>query len=409
MNCPDNQQPFEIIGFPIMPREEYFHVLSKPAGPLCNLDCRYCFYLDKKSLFPGSTMRMDEATLEAHIRQVFEGQPDDLPEVTFAWQGGEPTLLGVDFFGKAVEYIKKHHPPHKDLNLSIQTNGVLLDDEWGKFLAENKFLVGLSIDGPEQLHDRFRVDRQGKPTFDKVMQGLEILKKHQVEFNTLTCVHRYNSYQARKVYDFLVSIGSRFHQYIPILEQDAEGKIEPCSVEPEQYGRFLNKIFDRWLEREDVGRVFIRDFDNTLAQVMGYPATVCVTAETCGRAVALEHNGMLYSCDHFVRPEFELGNIHETPIRELVDSDKQKKFGQDKKDKLTAFCCRCEFLFVCGGGCPKDRVIDSPDSEPGHNYFCEGYLRFYAHTLPVFRAMAECLKRRRPASEYQEFLVRKNK
>ena len=380
-----------------------FHILGKPIGPICNLDCQYCFYLKKEALFPETqSYRMKKETQERFIQQYIEAQPEGTKQINISWQGGEPTLLGVDFFKQAIEFQEKYKRPGMEIHNSIQTNGILLNDQWGEFLAKHRFLVGISIDGPAHLHDRYRIDKKGQPTHQKVLKGLEALKNHRVEFNTLSCVQKYNSYHGKEVYDYLKSIGSKFFQFIPIVEKTPEGAIADYSVESKQYGRFLNKLFDRWLKSKDVGEIFIRDFDNLLAQVMGYPATVCVTAETCGRAMAIEHNGNLYSCDHFVNPENYLGNIIENPLAEMVDGPLQTQFGQDKKDKLPRYCRECKFLSVCHGGCPKDRLIQTPDGEPGLNYLCEGYKLFFAHTIPVFEKMAECLRQRRPASDYNK-------
>jgi len=377
--------------------------LAKPIGPICNLNCRYCFYLKKEALFARPrSFRMSEEVLERFLGQYIEGQPAGTLAIDIAWQGGEPTLLGVDFFRKAVALQEKYRRAGLPIQNSIQTNGVLLNDEWGEFLADHDYLVGLSIDGPQPLHDRYRVDQQGRGTFRDVMRGLEVLKKHRVKFNTLTCVHRYNSYRAKEVYDFLEGIGSRFFQFIPIVETEPDGSISPWSVEGKQYGRFLSKIFDRWLRKKAIGEIFVRDFDNLLGQVTGYPAALCTAAETCGRAVAIEHNGDLFSCDHFVHPENRLGNVLEDSLVEMVDGEKQTQFGNDKRDRLPRYCRECEFLNFCHGGCPKDRLIAAPDGEPGLNYLCEGYRIFYSHTLPVFRKMAQCLHNRRPASDYEQ-------
>ena len=378
-----------------------FHVLGKPAGAICNLQCKYCFYLDKEKLYPHTPApRMTEEILEIFLKDYISTQPPQTPEINIAWQGGEPTILGVDFFRKAAELVSKYKRPGLKITHSIQTNGILLDDEWGEFLSENHFLVGISIDGPGNLHDGYRVDKGGKPSLEKVLKGLEFLKKHKVDFNTLTCVQRKNSYHPKQVYDFLKSIGSNFFQFIPIVER-VKGKVTQESVEPKQYGKFLNGIFDRWLEKEDVGKVFIRDFENLLAQVMGLPASICVTAPVCGKSTAIEHNGDLYSCDHFVYPENLLGNIMETPLVDLVDGEKQTQFGLDKRKKLPKYCRECQFQRVCNGGCPKERFTKTPDGEEGLNYLCEGYKVFFKHAIPTLQEMGDCLRQGRPAWEYQ--------
>ncbi len=384
------------------PATRPFHVLAKPIGPICNLACEHCFYLEKEQLYPDTrSFRMSEATLEQFTRQYIEGQPEHAPEVNFAWQGGEPTLLGVKFFQRAMELQEQYRRPDLRISNSLQTNGVLLDDQWGAFLHEHNFLVGISIDGPEKLHDRYRRDRKGRGSFKSVMAGLEVLKKHEVEYNTLTVVQNDNGDHPEAVYDFLKEIGSRFFQLIPIVEPEGDGKVSCRSVGPEQYGGFLNRMFDHWLEQEDVGTVFVRDFDMLLGLVMGQPSSVCVNAETCGLAVAIEHNGDLYSCDHFVNPQDLLGNVARQTLSEMIDGPKQTKFGRDKRDSLPRCCRECQFLTYCNGGCPKDRLVPAPDGEPGLNYLCAGYKLFYSHTLPLFEKMAKCLRVQRPASDYK--------
>lgn len=343
---------------------------------------------------------MQPDVLEEMIRQYIAAQPATLPEINFAWQGGEPTLIGIDFFRHAVTLQNQVRPQGQRITNSIQTNGVLLDDKWGKFLHEHNFLVGLSLDGPRELHDAYRVDRKGAGTFDRVIRGLEILKRHQVEFNILTTVHRANGDHPVEVYDFLKENGAAFLQFIPIVEENGPGDLYSRSVQPEQYGRFLVGILVHWLDESDVGRVFVQDFDMLLSQVAGQESPICVHAETCGRAVAIEHNGDLYSCDHYVRTDHRLGNIMESALPALLDNPAQLKFGNDKRDTLPRVCLECEFLACCRGGCPKDRLARTPDGEPGLNYLCPGYKRFYARALPVMEQMAKCLRWQRPASDY---------
>jgi uncharacterized protein len=372
-----------------------FHILAKPRGALCNLACHYCFYLEKENLYPASaSFRMDDVVLEEYTRQYIAGQPEGVPEVNFAWQGGEPTLMGVHFFRRAVECQAKHARPGMQVLNSIQTNGTLLDDEWGEFLSENRFLVGLSIDGPEELHDPFRKDRGGKGSFARVMRGLEVLKKHDVSFNVLTCVQSKNADYPRAVYSFLVDIGARFLQFIPIVEPEASGGVSDRMVRPAQYGGFLCTVFDEWMGRSHAGRVFVRDFDVALSLTMGLPSPICVHAERCGRFVAMEHNGDLYSCDHYVDAEYRLGNITERSLVGMVDGPRQDRFGRDKRDRLPRYCMECEFLPLCNGGCPKDRIIAAPDGEAGLNYLCEGYRRFFRHTRPAFVEMATAIRSR---------------
>lgn len=390
-----------------------FHIMAKPVGPICNLDCKYCFYLEKENLYPEtSDWRMSDDILESYIRQYIEAQ--NIPVVSFAWQGGEPTLLGVNYFRRIVE-LEKKYAKGKRIENAFQTNGILLDDEWGEFLAQNDFLVGLSIDGPRALHDKYRVDKGGKPTFDRVMRGLGYLKKHNVEFNTLTVVQRHNSYHPLEVYRFLKEIGSGFMQFIPIVERIAgasapdglvlispnsnvSARVSPWSVEPIRFGKFLNAIFDEWV-RNDVGTYFVQIFDVALESWLGMEPSLCVFRETCGLALAIEHNGDVYSCDHYVYPEYKLGNIIENPLGALVNSRQQRHFGQDKHDTLPRYCRECEVRFACNGECPKHRFLRTPDGEEGLNYLCQGYKLFFNHIDPYMRFMAEELRqRRRPAN-----------
>lgn len=391
--------------------------MTKPIGPICNLDCKYCFYLEKENLYPKkSGWAMPEEVLETYIRQYIAAQ--NVPTVSFAWQGGEPTLLGVDYFRRVVE-LQKRYADGKRVENAFQTNGVLLDDEWGEFLAENRFLVGLSIDGPRELHDCYRVDKGGQPTFDRVVRGLGYLKKHGVEFNTLTVVHRRNSRRPLEVYRFLKEIGSGFMQFIPIVERIAEkpdssglvliapdanqrAAVSPWSVEPVQYGKFLCAIFYEWV-RNDVGRYFVQMFDVALESWVGMDQSLCVFRETCGAALAIEHNGDLYSCDHYVYPENKLGNIMQEPLESLVGSPQQRRFGFDKRDTLPRYCQECEVRFACNGECPKHRFTRTPDGEDGLNYLCAGYKAFFQHIDPYMEFMADELRHERPPANVMEW------
>jgi uncharacterized protein len=401
-----------------------FHIMTKPIGPICNLDCTYCFYLEKEKLYPGTkpgtkSWVMSGEVLERYVREYVAAQPQD--EVHFAWQGGEPTLLGVDFFRTVVE-LQQRYANGKTIHNALQTNGVLLDDEWGEFLAEHEFLVGVSIDGPRELHDCYRVDKGQAPTFDRVMRGIAMLKEHKVEFNTLTVVHRRNSEHPLEVYRFLKEIGTGFIQFIPIVERkaaDADGNglvlIKPSfesaaevtewSVEPEAYGRFLSRIFDEWVKK-DVGRTFVQLFDVALESWMGMEASLCVFRKTCGSALAMEHTGDLYSCDHFVYPENKLGNIMETALEKLVDSPEQHAFGEAKLNSLPKMCRTCEVRFACNGECPKHRFLTTPDGEPGLNYLCAGYKHFFKHVNPYMQFMAGELRAGRPPANIMRFLGR---
>ena len=324
-----------------------FHILSKPIGPKCNLNCDYCFYLKKVDLFPGNTslreFRMSDKILENFVKQYIETSHPASPEVNFSWQGGEPTLLGVDFYKKAIEFQEKYKRPKQPIFNSFQTNGILLNDDWGKFLHKNTFLVGISIDGPKKIHNKYRKNMAGYGSYDQVLKGLEALKRNSVEFNTLTVVQSDNGNFPNEVYHFLKKIGSTYMQFIPIVEQLPEGGVTNRTVKPLQWGTFLCGILDEWL-KEDIGKVFVQLFDMMLGLVVGYPSSLCVHGKTCGRNVAIEHNGNLYACDHFVNLTNYLGNITETPLDKLIDGEQQSRFGQDKYDKLPQYCLRCRFL-----------------------------------------------------------------
>jgi uncharacterized protein len=400
-----------------------FHVLTKPIGPICNLDCKYCFYLEKEKLYQGEgSWRMSDPVLEQYIRQYIEGQPGE--EVHFAWQGGEPTLLGVGFFRKVIE-LQKKFAGGKKISNALQTNGTLLDDEWCEFLAGNGFLIGLSIDGPRELHDKYRVDKKQKSTFDAVMGGLAFLKKHKVDFNTLTVVNRANSQKPLEVYEFLRSIGSDFLQFIPLVERQApeamkaagydfaeppdaggggaRSSVTEWSVGPNQYGEFLCAIFDRWVRR-DVGTTFVQLFDVALGNWMGLGSGLCVFAEKCGAAMAIEHNGDLYSCDHYVYPKYRLGNIMNKTLGEMLASAEQTKFGNDKLGTLPQYCRKCEVRFACNGECPKHRFTRTPDGEEGLNYLCPAYKRFFNHINPYMQMMAKLLHAQQPAAAIMEMI-----
>ena len=387
--------------------------MVKPRGSICNLACAYCYFLSKKQLYPGSRFHMDEVLLEDFTRQYIEAQP--IPEVTFGWQGGEPTLLGVEYYKRAIEFQHKHAPAGMRVINTLQTNGTLLDDEWCEFFRANDFLVGISIDGPQGLHDRYRVDRGGKPTFDRVMAGLALLKKHRVEFNVLTTVHAGNQSHPLDVYRFLRDeVPTRFMQFIPIVQREGGSGLQPGdavsdragsdrSVTADGYGRFMIGVFDEWVRR-DVGRVFVQLFDVALEAWAGHEPSLCVFAEHCGEALALEHNGDLYSCDHFVEPSHLLGNISREPLGELVAGPTQRSFGQAKADTLPDQCRRCEVQFVCNGGCPKDRFISTADGQAGLNYLCGGYRRFFNHIRPAMAHMAAELRGGRPPANVMRLM-----
>ena len=397
------------------------HVMAKPAGSSCNLDCRYCFYLEKEKLYPGrrGQWRMSDQILEDYVSQYIQAQ--DVPVVHFAWQGGEPTLMGIDFFRRAVE-LQKRWANGKTITNAFQTNGVLLDDEWGQFLAENRFLVGVSIDGPPELHDCYRVDKGQRPSFEWVAAGVQILHKHGVEFNTLTVVHHHNAGQPLAVYRFLKQLGSQFMQFIPIVERVAQqagadgleliapsfagdARVAPWSVDGRQYGRFLCRIFDEWV-RGDVGRYFVQLFDVALGAWLGQPPGLCVFARTCGQSLVIEHNGDVYACDHFVYPEYRLGNVQERTVRQMVASPAQARFGQSKREELPEYCRQCSYLFACNGGCLKHRFSRTPEGEGGLNFLCQGYRIFFQQVDSPMQFMARAMRQGRPAAEVMEWVRR---
>ncbi len=393
-----------------------FHVMAKPIGPICNLDCTYCYYLEKEKLFPkGENFKMKPDVLEAYIRQYIESQ--NTLEVTFAWQGGEPTLLGLEYFKNIITLQKKHSGGRK-INNTLQTNGTLLDDAWCHFFKEYDFLVGLSIDGPRRLHDTYRLDKGQNPTFDRVMAGMGLLRKHKVEFNTLTVVSASNAKHPVEVYEFLKEAGSGYIQFIPLVERlptEGEGMegldfAEPpepgqpsspvtrWSVPSEAYGDFLIGIYDQWIQR-DVGKIYVQMFDVSLGIWSGHGPGLCLFLKDCGEGLAVEHNGDLYSCDHFVYPKYKLGNIMNESLGAMVNSDQQRMFGQAKSDTLPKYCRECEVRFACNGECPKHRFVTTPDGEAGLNYLCSGYKKFFNHVDPTMKKMAELmLARTAPAN-----------
>jgi uncharacterized protein len=392
--------------------------MAKPAGSACNLDCTYCFYLSKEKLPDGpGPGHMDDEVLDRFVRQYIEGVTGD--EVVFSWQGGEPTLLGIPFFERALALQRRYAKPGQRIENDLQTNGTLLDADWARFLKVNRFLVGLSIDGPKDVHDAMRPTKRGQPSFDDVMRGAELLQKHGVPFNTLTCVHRHNASRPLDVYRFLRrELGSTYLQFIPIVEPSefettAPGFLDasrlpvvgtprakpdhplsvvaPWSVDPEEYGRFLCKVWDEWCSR-DVGKALVNFCETLVVQRMGSPAQLCIYAETCGKGVAVEHDGSAYSCDHFVYPEYRLGNIRERPLGDMVFDPVQVKFGYAKSEQLPRYCRECDYLKDCWGECPKNRLVRTPDAEPGLNYLCPGLKTFFRHAGPAAQRMADTLR-----------------
>ena len=400
------------------------HVLVKPTGARCNLGCSYCFFLSKEKLYPGDHFRMSDETMESYIRQLLEYHQS--AEVVIAWQGGEPTLMGLDFFSRSIEVVEKYRKPGQTILHTIQTNGVLVDDNWCSFLKENNFLVGLSVDGPREMHDAYRITRSGGGSFDLVMRGWEALRRHGVDVNILCSIHSANADHPLEVYRFFRdTMQASFLQFIPIVERATsetislaekgwdvnEGGDRPLyrqagslvtrrSVQAVQYGRFMSSIFDEWVRR-DVGKVFVQTFDVTLGNYLGQH-NLCVFSPTCGNAVCLEHNGDLYCCDHYVEPEYFLGNIEKTPLYDLAASMRQREFGQSKLDTLPRYCRDCEVIFACHGECPRNRFIKSPDGEAGLNYLCAGYKLFFKHVDKSMKVMADLVRQGRYADEIMQ-------
>ncbi len=403
-------------------RPEAFELLIKPAGAACNLDCAYCFYLGRQALHPQTAEpRMTEATLELFTRQYLAAHAG--AEVTFAWQGGEPTLLGLDFFRRAVA-LQQQHGGGRRIRNTLQTNGTLLTDEWCAFLAGHRFLVGLSVDGPADLHDAFRVDRGGRPTHHAVLRGLALLKHHGVEFNTLTAVHRRNAGEPERVRQFLKDCGATYWQFIPVVERwpaagpaaphqlamppgsadpATPGTVTPWSVEPEAYGGFLTALFDRWV-REDVGRIFVQLFDVALGSWLRADSSLCIFSENCGRGPVLEHHGDLFACDHYVHEPYRLGSLASQPLAGLASLPFLRQFGRHKSESLPDYCRRCDVRFACHGECPKNRFATTPDGQPGLNYLCPAYRRFFHHADPCLRMMAQLVLRGQPAARIMTLL-----
>jgi uncharacterized protein len=402
-------------------RPNAFNVMVKPAGPVCNLNCTYCYYLEKSKLFPGKNdLTLKEDILEKFVKDYIESQ--QIPVVTFTWQGGEPTLLGLDYFKKVID-LQKKYSGGKTIENAFQTNGTRLNDDWCRFFADNKILVGISIDGEEHNHDHFRKTNSGGPTFKRAMKGIELLHKNKVEFNTLSVVNSYNVNYASETYRFLKRIGSGFIQFLPVVERNSvnpepgtlnligpayngDARVTEWSVNGADFGRFLITIFNEWV-RNDVARYYVQIFDATLANYVGEMAGLCVFSETCGDAMVMEHNGDLFSCDHYVYPEYLLGNIMDTPMIELVKSQRQFDFGIDKRNKLPRYCLSCDVRYACHGECPKHRFIQSPDGQPGLNYLCEGYKKFFKHVEPFMEYMAKELKAKRAPANVMQWIRNK--
>ena len=415
------------IQLPSMSRAD-FHVLAKPTGAVCNLDCKYCFFLSKEMLYPGSRFRMADDLLETYIRQLLESQSS--PDVVVGWQGGEPTLMGLEFFERSIAYVQQYKKPRQQVSYTLQTNGTRLDDAWGAFLKRHNVLVGLSVDGPRELHDAYRVDKAGQGSFDDVMRGFGCLSRHGVDVNIMCTVHAANADYPVQVYRFFRDeLKTSFVQFIPVVERVTEellplanqgwgergsdprplhvlegSHVTSRSVGAEQWGRFLIAIFDEWITR-DVGAVYVQMFDAALASWLGASASMCIFSETCGSALALEHNGDVYSCDHFVEPKHLLGNIQQVHMLQLVTSEQQRAFGLVKRDTLPKYCRDCSVRFACHGECPKNRFLSTPDGEPGLNYLCAGYKAFFTHIDRAMHIMAELLRHGRYADEAMAMLA----
>jgi len=398
-------------------RPRGIHVLAKPMGPVCQIKCDYCFYLEKRALFgQGEDYRMPDDVLAAYTAQYVRSQPT--PEVEFVWHGGEPTLRGLDFFRRVVE-LQAPYRGEKTIRNVLQTNAMRLTDEWCAFFKENGFFIGVSLDGPKEIHDRYRKGRQGEPTFDEVMRGLRLLQKHGVEFNVLACVGRETAERPLDVYHFFKSVGVEFIQFTPIVERMPDAAtaatglwlsppasldrtepnvaVTPWTVEPERYGDFLIAIYEEWV-RKDVGNLFVMNFEWALNSWMGEGSPVCVFARQCGRAVAVEHDGSVYACDHYVYPEYRLGNVKSDDLGAMVEGSVAKGFGPHKEATLPRYCRECDVLEMCWGGCPKHRFATSPYGEPGLHYLCAGYKKFFMHIRKYLRPITQLLEHGLPAS-----------
>lgn len=392
------------------PVGESLHVIAKPIGAVCDIQCDYCFYLEKRGLFPSDeSYRMQDEVLSRYIDQYVAAQPG--PVVEFVWHGGEPTLLGLEFFRRAVA-LQEPHRRSKEIRNSIQTNAMRLDDEWCRFLKVNGFLVGVSLDGPKHIHDRYRKDRNGNGTFDRVMHGVRLLQKHGVEFNALACVGRETACRPLEVYHFFKQSGIDFVQFTPLVERAApdDGRqpvfwlagpaalgrkepntsVTPWSVEPEAYGDFLIAVYEEWV-RQDVGSMFVMNFEWALNAWIGNGSPVCVFSRQCGRAITVEHDGSVFACDHYVYPEYRLGNVLADDLRAMVSASIESRFGSHKESTLPRYCRECEVREACWGGCPKHRFAVAPDGEPGLHYLCAGYRKFFRHIRKYLHAMTQLL------------------
>jgi len=365
-----------------------YQIFAKPIGSFCNLRCDYCYYLKKQNLYPGETpFRMPDDILEEYIRQHIETCPE--PVIRFAWHGGEPTLLGLDYFHRVIELQRKYQPSHRQILNGIQTNGTLLDEGWCRFLAAEGFGVGLSLDGPQEMHDSHRLTRGGQPTHSQAMRGYELLRKHRIPCDILCVVHTQNAHHPREVYRFFKHIKAAHIGFLPFVEPrpELDGGVSSYTVPSEAFGDFLCTIFDEWTS-QDIGKVRIQIFEETAATALGQEHALCIFKKTCGDAPVLEHNGDFFACDHFVDKKHLLGNMRETPMVDLIEGQSQRAFGQAKWDSLPRHCRECEVLPLCNGACPKDRILRTPDGEAGLNYLCAGYKRFFTHCRPFLTELS---------------------
>lgn len=406
-------------------KQTRFHMMAKPASYRCNLKCDYCFYLEKEQLMPQkadqdskpvvSGDRMSDSMLKRYVRDYIRSQDSD--EIDFAWQGGEPTLAGLDFFRSVVKY-QKQYADGKTITNSFQTNGVVINRQWAQFFADNNFLIGISVDGAAEVHDKYRISVNGKPTFERVKHVISLLKEYKVAFNTLTVINDQNWNKGKETYHALKELGSEHLQFIPIVEveqqcqQSTTGHYSPSSdatltyfsVPAHGYGKFMTDVFDEWV-KEDVGRIFVRMFDSMLATWMGYPASVCVQSKDCGQALVIESNGDVYSCDHYVYPANRLGNITQTNIGQLATSKQQQRFGTAKSTKLTSQCLSCDVRALCYGGCPKHRITPMEGEKHKQNYLCASYKQIFHHTAPAMHLMVQQIQQGGVAADIMPILA----
>ena len=372
------------------------YVMLKPVGAACNLRCKYCYYLEKKNLYPEEKQYvMSDNLLETFTKQYLESQT--MPQVLFTWHGGEPLMRDISFYKKAIA-LQQKYGKGRQIENCLQTNGTLLNDEWCRFFKEHNFLIGISIDGAQHCHDHYRKYANGRFSFEQVMQGINLLKKYEVEFNIMAVVNDYNVDYPLEFYNFFKEIDCRFIQFSPIVEQLPDGSMAPYNVLSEKWGDFLIAIFDEWV-RKDVGQFFVQYFDSTLANWVGEQTGTCILAKTCGHAGVMEFNGDVYACDHLVLPKYKRGNIYSKTLVEMMYSPEQMLFGTDKSKKLPSQCVDCEFLFACNGECPKNRIINAANGESGLNYLCKGYYKFFKHVAPYMDFMKkELMNKRSPAN-----------